>query len=162
MKNSSVMEFKEFDKPFVDLLKIFSNKSLLHYTDLDYATSLLDSHFISWVSDVNRLSIAAYNENDFVGFASAHLVMKHVTASVTIVLLKEFQNRGFSKVLMNNLIELLITKGIVRVEAQICTENQASICMIESLGFQREGLLRKNFLIDGILRDSYMYAKIIE
>ena len=62
------------------------------------------------------------------------------------------------KELLQTLVSRLFSQGIVRVEAQICTENTNSVQLFESLGFEREGILRKNFLIEGILYDSYMYA----
>ena len=154
-----VMQIIEFHSAFDDLLAIFSNKKLLHYTDLDYCESLDDISLQSWVGDKQRISLAGYEDGSFVGFASAHLVPKHVTASVTIVVLEAYQHCGFAKELLQTLVSRLFSQGIVRVEAQICTENTNSVQLFESLGFEREGILRKNFLIDGILYDSYMYAK---
>lgn len=152
------MQIIEFHSAFDDLLAIFSNKKLLHYTDLDYCESLDNISLQSWVGDKQRISLAGYEDGSFVGFASAHLVPKHVTASVTIVVLEAFQQRGFAKELLQRLVSRLFSQGIVRVEAQICTENTTSVQLFESLGFEREGILRKNFLIEGILYDSYMYA----
>ena len=154
-----VMQIIEFHNVFEDLLTIFSNKKLLHYTDLDYCESINDTALTKWVNDVQRISFACYEQDRFVGFASAHLVPKHVTASITIVVLEEFQQRGFAKKLLQTLILHLFSHSIVRIEAQICTENTASIQLFESLGFEQEGILHRNFLIDGILHDSYMYAK---
>ena len=153
-----VMQIVEFHTVFEDLLTIFSNKKLLHYTDLDYCESLDNLSLQNWVGDKQRISFAGYEEGSFVGFASAHLVPKHVTASVTIVVLEAFQHRGFAKKLLQTLVSRLFSQGIVRVEAQICTENTNSVQLFESLGFEREGILRKNFLIEGVLYDSYMYA----
>jgi len=153
------MQVVEFHNALDDLLTIFSNKKLLHYTDLDYCESLDDSSLQNWVGDERRISLAGYEDDTFVGFASAYLVPKHVTASVTIVVLEEFQRQGFAKEMLQTLVSRLFLQGIVRIEAQICTENTISVRLFESLGFEREGILRKNFLIDGILFDSYMYAK---
>lgn len=157
-----VMQIVEFHTVFEDLSTIFSNKKLLHYTDLDYCESLDDISLQNWVGDKQRISLAGYEDGSFVGFASAHLVPKHVTASVTIVVLEAFQQRGFAKELLQRLVSRLFSQGIVRVEAQICTENTNSVQLFESLGFEREGILRKNFLIEGILYDSYMYAKFAQ
>ena len=154
------MEVKEFHEVFADVLKVFSNPLLLHYTDLELCTSLNDRYLQLWMEDNDRISLAGYVDESFVGFVSAHLVKKHLTASVTIVILPEFQHHGFAKFLLQKMLSVLFQKGFVRVEAQICTENMDSIRLFESLKFVCEGRLRKNFLIEGKLYDSYMYALI--
>ena len=153
------MQVIEFHTIFDDLLLVFSNKELLHYTDLDYCESIDSLELISWVSDENRISYAGYEQGKFVGFASAHLIKKHLTASITVVVVEEFQHRGLAKELLQTLISRLFSQGMARIEAQICTENHPSIQLFESLDFTYEGTLRKNFLINGKLYDSYMYAK---
>ncbi len=153
-----MLEIKEFHTPFEDLLQIFSNRSLLHYTDLDYCTAITDKSLVAWVTDADRISFAGYENGQFAGFVSAHLVKKHVTASITIVVLEEFQQKGYAKCLLSFVAKKLRQIGMARIEAQICTENLASVSLFEQLGFEREGILHKNFLIDGVLRDSYMYA----
>lgn len=161
MKNR-VMQIQEFNTAFPDLLQVFSNKNLLHYTDLDYCEDLQNSSLNDWVSDSNRLSLAGYEDGEFVGFVSAHLVKKHLTASVTVVILEKFQKQGFAKLLLQELIIRLVSMGYERIEAQVCTENDSSKKTFESLGFECEGVLRNNFMIDNVLRDSFMFAKIAE
>lgn len=155
-----VMQIVEFHSVFKDLLTVFSDKKLLHFTDLDYCESLDNPLLENWVTSEQRISFAGYEGDKFVGFTSAHLVTKHLTASITIVILETFQQQGFAKKMLQALLTRLFSQGIVRVEAQICTENETSVHLFESLGFEREGILHKNFLINGILYDSYMYAKI--
>ncbi|MBR4350550.1 MAG: GNAT family N-acetyltransferase [Bacteroidales bacterium] len=154
------MDIKEIHEAFADVLKVFSNPLLLHYTDLELCTSLNDKYLQSWIENDDRISFAGYVDGSFVGFVSAHLVKKHLTASITIVILPEFQRRGYAKALLQNILSVLFNKGFARIEAQICTENQDSIRLFESLNFVCEGRLRKNFLIEGKLYDSYMYALI--
>ncbi len=155
------MKIIPFNTTFADLLKIFSNRELLHYTDLDFVTSISDQNLQNWLTDTNRISWAGYDNDTFVGFVSAHLVKKHLTASMTIILLEEYQKKGLAKQLFQYAIFELKQKGFVRLESQICTENIDSIKLMESLKFEREGTLKQNFLIDGELKDSYMYALIL-
>lgn len=155
------MKIIPFNTPFDDLLKVFSNRTLLHYTDLDFATAKTDKNLQFWCTDNQRLSWAGYDDADFIGFVSAHLVEKHLTASITIVLLEKYQKKGLAKQLLQYAISELNRRGFVRIESQICTENMDSIKLMESVGFVCEGTLKKNFLIDGILKDSYMYALIL-
>ena len=154
------MQITEFHTVFPDLLQIFSNKKLLLYTDLDYCNSTDSSYLHNWVEATDRISWNCYEKTDFVGFVSAHLVSKHKTASLTIVVLEHFQQCGYAKKMLQYAVNQLFEKRYVRIEAQICIENRLSIQLFESQGFICEGCLRKNFLIDGVLRDSYMYAKL--
>lgn len=155
------MEYISFKTPFDDLLKIFSNRELLHYTDLNFAETIDDKNLQLWVSDTSRVSWAGYENGEFIGLVSAHLVKKHLTASMTIVLLEKWQQKGLAKSLSQYAISELKRKNFVRIESQICTENIPSIWLFESLGFECEGVLKKNFLIDGVLKDSFMYALIL-
>lgn len=156
------MDIKEFHTVFPELLSVFSNKDLLHYTDLDYCDSVNDMYLQSWVADTERVSLAGYENGSFVGFVSAHLVEKHVTASVTVVVLQEYQQKGYAETMMTALLDMLASKGYIRVEAQICTENKPSLRLFDRMGFSCEGRLRRNFLIDGLLKDSFMYAKFTD
>lgn len=48
--------------------------------------------------------------------------------------------------------------GLRRIEAEIDPANLASARALERLGFQREGLLRQRWEIDGVLSDSALYG----
>ncbi|WP_245160778.1 GNAT family protein [Blastococcus sp. CT_GayMR16] len=52
--------------------------------------------------------------------------------------------------------------GLHRVEADIRPENEPSQRLVERLGFQREGLLRRYLDIDGDWRDHIAYALLAE
>ena len=153
------MQIREFHTVFEDLLHVFSNKTLLHYTDLDWCDSINSQSLIQWVEASDRISWAAYENETFLGFVSAHLVRKHQTASITIVVLEPFQHQGIAKKMLQFAVNQLFENDFVRIEAQICTENKFSLQLFEAVGFTCEGRLRKNFLIDGFLYDSFMYAK---
>lgn len=143
-----------------DLVPLLRKQSLLHYTNFPLYTNETASTLEAWFSDQNRQTWCLYTNSTFAGFLSAHLVPKHVTASITIVIDEPFQRQGVGTILLQNAISSLQQQGYVRIEAQICTENTASVRLLESQGFEIEGVLRKNFMIDGTLRDSYMLARI--
>ena len=52
--------------------------------------------------------------------------------------------------------------GLHRVQADIRPENVPSQRLVERLGFQREGLLRRYLDIDGDWRDHYAYGLLAE
>lgn len=52
--------------------------------------------------------------------------------------------------------------GLVRLEAWILVENGASRSLFESLGFTREGVLRKRYRHGGVQQDVCVYGLILE
>lgn len=143
-----------------DIVPLLRKHTLLHYTDFPLYTNETASELESWFSDQNRQTWCLYSDAIFAGFLSAHLVPKHVTASISIIIDEAFQRQGVGTILLQYAISSLLQQGYIRIEAQICTENTASVRLLESQGFEIEGVLRKNFMIDGTLRDSYMLALI--
>jgi ribosomal-protein-alanine N-acetyltransferase len=53
---------------------------------------------------------------------------------------------------------LFLSKDIVRVQADTSTENSASQRVLEKVGFQKEGIIRKHYFSSGKRRDSYLYS----
>ena len=49
-----------------------------------------------------------------------------------------------------------------RLEARCSVENRPSIRVLEKLDFNREGLLRAYFILDGQRVDNYLYALLRE
>lgn len=143
-----------------DIVPLLRKHSLLRYTDFSLYTNETASELEAWFSDQNRQTWCLYSDAIFAGFLSAHLVSKHVTASISIIIDEAFQRQGVGTILLQYAISSLLQQGYIRIEAQICTENTASVRLLESQGFEIEGVLRKNFMIDGTLRDSYMLALI--
>ena len=47
-----------------------------------------------------------------------------------------------------------------RIEATVLPENAASMRLLSSLGFEREGYLRDKILINDVWRDHYLYAYV--
>lgn len=52
--------------------------------------------------------------------------------------------------------------GLVRIEAYVFAHNKASARVLEKAGFEREGLLRKKYLKNGVLTDAFLYARLKE
>lgn len=143
-----------------DLIPLLRKESLLYYTDFPLYTAETATNLEVWFLDPKRHTWCLYKESTLAGFVSAHLVPKHTTASITLVVDEPFQRKGIGTVLLQHAISSLQHEGYVRIEAQICTENTASVQLLESQGFKKEGVLYKNFMIGGKLRDSYMLARI--
>ena len=72
-------------------------------------------------------------------------------------------SRAWGKGYMIEALRALIHYGFVlmnlnRIEADIDPLNTASAKILERLGFQREGLLRERWIVDGTVSDSEMYG----
>ena len=48
--------------------------------------------------------------------------------------------------------------GLRRIEADVDPRNEASIRLLERLGFQREGYLRERWLVDQEINDTVFYG----
>ncbi len=49
---------------------------------------------------------------------------------------------------------------LVRIQAAVFSWNAASARVLEKAGYEREGVLRQSVFKDGVLGDSFMYAKL--
>ncbi len=85
----------------------------------------------------------------------------HKFADFSIFFLPVFRKNGYAFEALNFLFsELFLKTDLNRIQAQVYIKNKASIALLEKLDMEREGQLRQNFMIDGILQDSYMYATL--
>jgi [ribosomal protein S5]-alanine N-acetyltransferase len=84
---------------------------------------------------------------------------EHGIAEVGYALSTPFQGRGAMRRALAGLVERLFAKTtLARLEARCATGNRASIRVLESVGFRREGLLRGYFEIGGARVDNWLYA----
>lgn len=141
------------------LFELFSNNNLLLYTDVPIITAIQNVEIVRNFYSQPRIIFFIKNDDEVLGFVAAYCNVKHRTATVTCVLLPQFHHKGIMRQSLKWFHHVLFTQyNIYRVEAQICTKNLASIRLFETLGYTNEGLLRKNFMINNFLHDSYMYA----
>ncbi|MDR1761348.1 MAG: GNAT family N-acetyltransferase [Bacteroidales bacterium] len=146
------------------LLSLFSTYDVQRHLDLpvDYVNNHTIAAIYSYYSIPQRLSFYIYSNNQSVGFISAALNKKHKTASLSFALLPEFRHKGVMQSAIHEMCILLWQQSIIRIEAQVLSENKASLHVLQQCGFMHEGILRKNFMIENSLMDSYIMAKINE
>lgn len=145
-------------------LALFSTPDVQRHLDLpvdcvsEKSISIIFKHY----STPLRESFCVMWQNQYAGFISAALNVKHKTASLSFALLPEFRHKSLMQNVINEICVLLQQQSIVRIEAQVLHENVASVRVLQQCGFVCEGILRKNFMIENCLMDSYMMAKILE
>lgn len=80
-------------------------------------------------------------------------------AELSIILIKEHQEKGYGKEVMTALLKYGFEKmNLHRIEAEVIAFNEASIKMIEDLGFIKEGTLREGKFSNGKYWDIYRYG----
>lgn len=84
-------------------------------------------------------------------------------AEIGYSLSPEYQGRGLAaEALRCALAHAFDELGLVRMEADIDPRNTPSWRLLEKLGFQREGLLRKRWRVNGETCDSAFYGLLAE
>jgi RimJ/RimL family protein N-acetyltransferase len=86
----------------------------------------------------------------------------HRFGEVGYMIAPESRGRGHGRAMVAAALHLGFSGGLERITAGICTDNAASIRLVEGLGFQREGLLRRHAIIEGQRRDHFLYALLKE
>lgn len=80
---------------------------------------------------------------------------------LTIFIYPEFQGKGIGLASMRMLIDFSFrVMNLYRLEAEIVEGNEASLRLIEKLGFTREGTLRQAKYLNGRFFDIYVYGLV--
>lgn len=76
---------------------------------------------------------------------------------------EEFRGNGIMTKVVESFADYCLNeRGLVRLEANVFPQNQASIRVLEKVGFEREGYLKKMYLKKGEYLDSVLFAKTKE
>ncbi len=74
---------------------------------------------------------------------------------------KDYRRRGYARESLSKGISIMFDElGLHRIEAFVMPENVPSICLLEDLGFVREGLVHDKVLLNGAWHDHYLYGLI--
>lgn len=101
------------------------------------------------------------NENHIIGtICFSHILhAPYNSCKVGYRLDIDAQKKGYAYEALSFLLPLIFTdQRLYRVEADIMPENEASIQLIERLGFFKEGLARSNCEISGVRKDHLRYS----
>jgi RimJ/RimL family protein N-acetyltransferase len=88
---------------------------------------------------------------------------EHGLAECGYSLSTPFQGKGIMPLALAQLVDDLFGRTrLHRLEARTAIDNVSSQKVLTRLGFQREGLLRRYFQLDGQWIDNYLYALLAE
>jgi len=87
----------------------------------------------------------------------------HGLAEIGYALSTPFQRRGITPPALRHLLrDLFLNTTIERIEARCAVGNIGSRKVLETIGFEREGLLRSYFLLRDRRVDNYLYSILRE
>lgn len=76
---------------------------------------------------------------------------------------KNYRRLGYAKEALQRANRIVFDElNLHRIEANVLPDNTASMRLLESLNFQREGLLRDKIKLNGRWEDHYLYALLKE
>ncbi|MEM9267554.1 MAG: GNAT family N-acetyltransferase [Pseudomonadota bacterium] len=74
-----------------------------------------------------------------------------------------FWGQGIGRALMDAMIDLADRwLGLRRLQLEVFVENERAVKLYEAFGFEIEGRLRSDTLVDGTLADSYVMGRLID
>jgi RimJ/RimL family protein N-acetyltransferase len=108
-----------------------------------------------WAENLNYdvvLPLLAFYNGEVVAdgtlHASNYFWSRHV-AEIRLVVAKDFRNVGLGKKIVSELFFIAIKRGFKKIIAQIPFHQQNTIRIFESLGFEKEAILRKHIIVQG-------------
>jgi ribosomal-protein-alanine N-acetyltransferase len=139
------------EKDAESIYKLLSNPEVIKYdtfelfTDIKQAEDLIEcfneefrkKRAIFW-------GISLKNESEIIGFCKCEIEIPKIRADFGYDLRLEYWNRGIMTEALGAVIDFTFKKaGVNRIEASVSNENNASIRVLEKLGFVKEGVMRK-------------------
>jgi [ribosomal protein S5]-alanine N-acetyltransferase len=148
-----------------DAFEFYNDEETMRYAGpevhktISETEEFIKNHLENKVSNLLLWGVIYKNNGKMIGDISLAPDYKHKYASLGSILNKNYLQMGImyeaTKPVFNYAFNEL---NLNRIEAQICTHHIASVKYVEKLGLVNEGILRQNFMIKGVLYDSYMYA----
>lgn len=82
---------------------------------------------------------------------------KHVV-EIDIAVHPDFQRAGIGQILMDKMKEIAQEKGFIKISLRVLSINKKAIRFYEKNGFKQEGLLKKEFIMQGEFVDDILMA----
>jgi putative acetyltransferase len=121
---------------------------------------------INGLTDNNHMLVAEIEEDGLkrvVGIASLSVNtsnrVRH-SASIGIMVVKEYHSMGIGRALMTNLIDIADNwLMLIRIELGVFTDNEKAINLYKSLGFEIEGTKKYAIIRNGKYDNEYLMAR---
>jgi [ribosomal protein S5]-alanine N-acetyltransferase len=146
---------------------IYSNPEVMRYwstpplPDRDAASKLISQIHADWKRRlILKWGIARRPDDQLIGSITLfNLDFNHRRAEIGYALGREHWRQGYmNEALMSVLKYAFEVLDLHRIEADVDPRNGASIRTLEKLGFQREGVLRERWQVNGEIQDAFFYG----
>lgn len=150
-----------------DLFINFSSTEVMkHYgsepmKDIEEARGLIHSFQKGFNENIGiRWGIQLKNKKSLIGTVGFHAVSsKHSRAEIGYELNQRYWGKGLAREAIGKAVEYgLKEMELKRIGAIVFLENRPSNELLLKLGFQREGVLRKYMVQNGVSYDTYVYS----
>lgn len=123
------------------------------YASYDELLKLYEKHL---GSETERRFVIDVND-EFLGVIElVEISNQHRNCEIQIALLPEEEGKGYAQFAMKKGLEYAFNiMNLYKVYLYVDVDNEAAVHIYEKLGFQSEGLLKKQFFSNGEYRDSY-------
>lgn len=120
--------------------------------DLNSIANILQSDFDDFwnynilsneLNSSNSIYLVAKINDEIIGFAGITLILDEAEIN-NIVIKKDFRKKGYSKILLQNLIDLSKKQNIKKINLEVNIENTIAINLYHSFNFKDVGL-RKGY-----------------
>lgn len=134
-------------------------------SDLKEISEILESEFDNFwnfnilyneISKINSTYIVCRYKNEIVGFAGIKIILDFAELE-NIVVRKSHRGKGFSKIILNELINIAKQKKCTQLNLEVNSNNNIAINLYEKLGFKKVGIRKRYY--NGI--DGYSYTKYL-
>ena len=115
----------------------------------------LERGVLTFVLEDNKKLVGYVFGNIFTANRKKHCM------NLAIAILQEYTGKGYGTKLMNTIEEYAINNGITRLELEVAKTNKVAISLYQKTGFEKEGIKRNAFLVNGKYEDELLMAKII-
>lgn len=152
-----------------DLFALHSNAFVLRYWDAPPWTERARADaFIATCRQIAeegsgaRLALDRASDGAFLGWCGlTHYHQEYRSASLGFCLTEAAWGQGYATEAARALLRWgFDALDLNRVQAEADTRNAASARVLEKLGFVREGTLREDCVVDGVVSDSWVYGLI--
>jgi ribosomal-protein-alanine N-acetyltransferase len=140
-----------------DSMRYWSSKPFTDISDLRKDFAKTDEESSNW----KCWAVTKLDSDTAIGFVAASIKRKGVS-EIGYMIAREELGHGYGREAVGLLIEQLFGEGQRRVFADVDPDNQPSIKLLETLGFQLEGRLRAEWEMHIGIRDSLIYGLLAE
>lgn len=157
------------DKDVDDVFEIYSDEKALQYfareplRDRAEAERMVAENF-AWDEDpaARFWAVCLADSDRMIGsFTLFHISESNRRAEIGYILNRAFWGQGYASEALKRMIEFCFDDlNLARLEADVDPENAGSLKLLDRHGFEREGYLRRRWLIRGTWYDSVMFGLV--